>query len=119
MPPQEELSRWLKRELDRGSLGVTIASVALFVIVLATLAIQVALIVLLAYSIYPLASGATEKTIVLVAIFGALAVFLGELSAVFSSSLAYLFLTRPRRRKRQTTLEEGPSKPASPPERTD
>ncbi|MFZ1022524.1 MAG: hypothetical protein WAN87_00105 [Thermoplasmata archaeon] len=85
---------------------MTVASVALFLIIVATLVIQVALVFILWLSVYPLASGATEKTIVLVAIFGALAVFLGELSTVFSSSLVYLFLTRSRCGRRTKILED-------------
>jgi hypothetical protein len=101
-----EFSRWLARGIDRGKPGVVVAAVVMFVIVLATLGIQLGLIVVLWLYVYPTAAGATERTVVLVAIFAGLAVFLAELSTIFQGTLVYQFLTRPRPRRRVKTIDD-------------
>jgi hypothetical protein len=100
-----EYTRWVSREFDKGNLGVIIASGVMFAIIVATLAIQVGLVLVLWAYVYPIAVGATEKTVVLVSIFGGLAVFLGELNTVFQRGLVFQFLSRPRKRVRTKRLD--------------
>ena len=82
-----------------------IASGIMFAIIVATLLIQIGLVLVLWIYVYPTANGAIEKTVVLVSIFGGLAVFLGELSTVFQHSLVFQFLSRPKKRNRTRRLD--------------
>jgi phosphate/sulfate permease len=102
-----EFTKWFSREFDRGNLGVIIASGVMFAIIVATLAIQIGLVIVLWVYVYPTAVGATEKTVVIVSLFGGLAVFLGELSTVFQQSLVFQFLSRPNRRRPVRKLDSG------------
>jgi len=100
-----DFDRWFNAELSKGKLHAIVSMWILFVVTVGIFAAQIALILILWLEIYPLASGATERTVVLGAIFAALSVFLVELRSVALSGLLYRFLVRPRRRRRSKTLD--------------
>jgi hypothetical protein len=56
------------------------------------------LVIVLGSYIYPAAVGATERTVVLVAMFGTLSVFLFELRSLAERTVFYWFVTRRRPR---------------------
>lgn len=103
IPPDtiSDWDRWYDRKLAQGDPGVIAASLLVFVAIVGTFVLQIALVVVLAFDVYPTASGATEKTVVLVSIFGALSVFFVELRATFTQVILYRFLTRQRRRPKR------------------
>lgn len=101
--PVAEFNQWYLREVDRGSLYVVAPTLGLFAVTLATFGAEVALILIPWLSVYPIAIGATQQTVVLGAIFAALSVFLVELRTFFTQGLLYRFLTRPKRDRRKKT----------------
>lgn len=97
-----EWDHWFDRRLSRGDPGIVAASIVVFVTLVATLALQIVLVILLAFFVYPEAAGAAERTVVLVALFAALSVFFVEIRTTFTQVIVYRFLTRPRRRTKPT-----------------